>query len=119
VLSPLDDNAPADGEPLVNEAQTRSEVIFHGTEDNASYWSDVAPDPSSGARATGIGWIDDQYWPFLYHYGLANWLLVGLNISWGKDSFYAWPLGAQDWIWSSDAYGGWYYDFGSSQWMQF
>jgi hypothetical protein len=120
ILAPLDDATFTDDSAVKNIAQSRSEAIFSkGPVEPLSYWSDVEADATSGAKLTGLGWIDDFFWPLVFHYGAADWLYVAESFSFGKDYFFAYALGLQTWIWSSDAYGGWYYDYGTSLWARF
>ena len=118
ILAPLDDPRPADGAALRNEAQTRSRILYHAA-GPVSFWFDEEPDPANGGKLTGIGWIHDGSWPFFYHYRKADWLYAAEGISSGKDSFFAWSMAGGAWIWSSDLFGGWYYDYGRMNWYSF
>jgi hypothetical protein len=120
ILAPLDDASFTDGNPVRNIAQSRSEALFSaGPAAPLSYWNDIEADPASGAKLTGLGWIDDFFWPQVFHYGAADWLYIAETFSFGKDYFFAYALELQSWIWSSDAYGGWYYNYGTSLWAEF
>lgn len=121
ILAPLKEESFTDGHAVENHAQTRSEVLFHGPAiaEPLSYWHAVPPDVSTGAKLTGIGWIDDADWPFVYHYSSGDWFFLSQQFSESKDDFFAFSIQTLDWIWSSDLYGGWYYDYGLNQWLTF
>jgi hypothetical protein len=122
ILAPLDDarvRGRQSGQEHRPVAQRGASFSAGPAKEPQSYWSDVEADATSGAKLTGLGWIDDFFWPLVFHYGAADWLYVAESFSFGKDYFFAYALGLQTWIWSSDAYGGWYYDYGTSLWARF
>jgi len=82
-----------------------------------SYWGAIA-EATEGAKQTNIGWLDDREWPFVFHYGLGAWLYILEPYS-SVDAFYAYVYAGDYWIWSSDAYGGWYVDMRDYSWTRF
>ncbi|NDV63279.1 hypothetical protein G0Q06_12510 [Puniceicoccales bacterium CK1056] len=84
----------------------------------SGYWSTVPPDPRTGRKLTGIGVIDDQNFPWIYHYGEGGWLWVSTSASTGPFNLWLWSATDENWIWASDLWGGWHYRFlsGWTEW---
>lgn len=109
-----------EGAFLENTAISRSSVSWHTFETaSASFWNESPLEPTSGARWTNLGWLQDELWPFVYFYGNGEWVYIIESASLGAASFFGYALQAAGWIWSSDAYGGWFYNYASQEWGNF
>lgn len=60
-----------------------------------------------GDKLTGIGWINDEDYPYVWLYPIGSFVWIADAFS-SKDSFWGYDLKDAFWFWSSDGYGGWY-----------
>jgi len=102
-----------------------------GLADPSSWWG-ASPANGNGWRFSGqgydgengIGWIWDQYWPWVYAGGLGgdpatgDWIYVHADGG-SRSGFYAYVNDGGYWIWASGVWG-WYYSFesGKEGWTQ-
>ncbi len=68
------------------------------------------------ANDTGLGWVWDSNYPFVYAWKLApvttdGWVYV-YPLGATADSFFGWSFGAQQWFWTSFSYEGFVHFFG-------
>lgn len=122
VLCPLNEvrTEIEDGASLENRAISRSFVIWQTMHTpSASFWRDSPLEATSGARWTAIGWLQDDLWPFVYFFGNGEWVYIIESASLGAESFHGYALQAASWIWSSDTFGGWYYNYSLQSWGNF
>jgi len=67
---------------------------------------------------SGLGWIYDAEYPYVWSHDAGNWLYIDpTNAS--PVSFYAWHYGNVGWIWSSSDWNGYYWDFNTSSTLAF
>lgn len=92
------------------EAPGDGDVITH-----ESLWSSL--EDYDGWKPGGIGWLYDGFYPWIYH-GTAGWLYVSPEGA-TLDSMYIFNLETGSWLWSSDSFSGWYYDYSSNSWGSF
>ncbi|NBD37023.1 MAG: hypothetical protein GVY10_00435 [Verrucomicrobia bacterium] len=76
-----------------------------------SLWNDTEP----GDKETGIGWINDTAYPFIYHYNAGSYMYVFDGFS-SLESIYLFDYASGDFYWTSDAYGGWHASLTSGNW---
>ena len=74
----------------------------------------------NGWRQASIGWVDDALYPYVYVYaaGHSSWLYIyadGATV----DSYFSYHYLKATWIWASDFYGDYYYNFNLATWEQF
>jgi hypothetical protein len=75
---------------------------------------------ASGWRHASIGWVDDALYPYVYVYaaGHSTWLYIyadGATV----DSYHSYHYLKATWIWASDLYGDFYYNYNLATWEQF
>lgn len=71
--------------------------------------------PKGDKLTTSLAWIDDSKYPYVWSYEFSNWLYVfpGSNLQTGA---YYFEYRTGNWIWSSNAYGQWVYEYGPNVW---
>ena len=82
----------------------------------ASPWADVYPLVQGVARDTGIGWISDLQYPFVYHINGVTWLYIvpdGASL----DSMFGYSYAGGYWFWTSDNYGSWHFNYNIADWQ--
>jgi hypothetical protein len=102
---------------------TGTNVVF--PELPGSPWADLYPLIGEVVRDTGIGWINDDAYPYVYHFDAGAWLYFESDLT-SLDSAYGYDLTNGFWFWTSDTAGAWYYnlsdpasgDMGWSYWIQ-
>lgn len=85
-----------------------------GAEEPVSPWADLDPANDFGDKETGIGWINDVTYPFIWHYsvsGTGGWMFVLDEFS-DLANLFIYEYATDDWYWSSDAFAGWHFKFG-------
>lgn len=86
-----------------------------------SPWTeDLYPLLGGLVRDTGIGWINDDSYPYVYHYNAATWLYIHEDSA-ALDSIYGYNYADGFWFWTADDIGGWHYnlenpEYGQSGW---
>jgi len=95
-------------------------ITFSGTGDvpqpAASPWADVYPLVDGVARDTGIGWINDDLYPLVYHFNGVTWLYIvpdGASL----DSMFGYSYTGGYWFWTSDGYGSWHFNYNIGDWQ--
>lgn len=83
-----------------------------------SPWSPLAMEPVSGAKDAPIGWIHDQAWPWIFHWGTKAWWYVFAEPAPG-DPFWAWNAANGHFLWTADHYAGWFYDWNEAAWSSY
>ena len=81
-----------------------------------SPWEDVYPLVQGVARDTGIGWISDLQYPFVYHINAASWLYIvpdGASL----DNMFGYDYAGGNWFWTSDGYGSWHFNYNIGNWQ--
>lgn len=68
------------------------------------------------ANDTGLGWVWDSHYPFVYSWKLATatsdgWIYI-YPLGASEEGFFAWSFGAGQWFWTSFAYEGFVHFFG-------
>lgn len=61
-------------------------------------------------RDTELGYIYDEYYPYIYSAAADNWMYIfpeGASTA----SFYAYDFGLQSWIWTTTDFDGWFYKY--------
>jgi hypothetical protein len=86
-------------------------------EDLVNPWAAVAPSHPDGAKWTGIGWINDTHFPVVWHYTAGRHLMIISSMA-GLGGLIGWDPAGEFWFWSTDAIGGWYYNFKTATWEQ-
>ncbi|NBD38891.1 MAG: hypothetical protein GVY10_10010 [Verrucomicrobia bacterium] len=76
-----------------------------------SLWDDTDP----GDKETGIGWINDAAYPFIYHYNAGSYMYVFDQFS-SLESIYLFDYASGDFYWTSDANGGWHASLTTGDW---
>jgi hypothetical protein len=92
--------------------------------DPVSLWASL-PDIGGGFKSTGIGILNDENYPYVWHFATGGYLYIvdeysELNNIWGMD------MTNDFWFWSDDSLGGWYFnisnpssgDMGWSAWTK-
>lgn len=81
-----------------------------------SLWENVEPEPDSDWKWTGIGWVFDVAYPWIYHDSAQSWMYVAHEFS-TLEGILLYEDASQGWLWTSNAYGGWYYSYaGEGTW---
>ena len=75
------------------------------------YWSNIPPSPGTGIKLTGIGWIDDSNYPFIYHYGEGGYLWLSTDFSTSLSNLWMWSYKDSTWIWANEFWLGWHFRF--------
>jgi hypothetical protein len=103
-------------------------TINPATASSGSFWADSPASPSGWRLSgegypgeTGMGWMNDIYWPWIYTTGLSNpageWVYVQETGN-TRGSFYAYVQDDAAWIYG-DAVLGWYYSYGEEDFFYF
>lgn len=95
-----------------------------GNGDPVSPWADL-PDIGNGFKSSGIGIINDEHYPYVWHFQTGGYFYIAdeysdLTSIWGMD------LSNDFWFWTQDELGGWYFnvtnpasgDMGWSAWTK-
>lgn len=92
---------------------------YEGGQPLTTIWpDDQFPPTPEGYKSTGIGWLTDAAFPWvgLYASDGLHWLYIAPGAE--LDGFYAYDLSLGTWVWSTNAFGGWYYDFSIADWAR-
>jgi phospholipase/lecithinase/hemolysin len=94
-------------------AQAAMDIIPIG-----SWWGHSVARGPMGTAWTGMGWVNDEHWPWLFSYSMNDdgaWMWAyeeGGDI----DGFYAYIPKGYKWVFMN-AMSGWYYDYSAGMWM--
>jgi hypothetical protein len=83
-----------------------------------SPWEDVAVIDGTGIKDTGIGYIVDVDFPWIYSFALGSYIHVYAGVSESKDSVYAQVMSIGQPVWLNDSIG-WWYNLAEQQWGEF
>lgn len=86
-----------------------------GSGDPQSPWEDVTPINDSGDKKTGIGWINDSGYPYVWHYGNGGWIFL-LPGDAGDPVIFGWDYVNGFWFATASTWQGWYYNFQDTDW---
>jgi hypothetical protein len=78
-------------------------------------WAGITPANDKGDKLAGFGWINDSQYPFVYLYSINGYLYILDEFS-ALFSIYAWDTVNEFWLWTADAYGGWYFNLSDPNW---
>ncbi|NDV63210.1 hypothetical protein G0Q06_12160 [Puniceicoccales bacterium CK1056] len=97
---------------------TGENVVF--PELASSPWADVYPLIGDIVRDTGIGWIDDSQYPYVYHFNADTWLYIDSDSA-TLESIYGYNFAYGFWFWTADDIDGWHFnledpEYGQSGW---
>jgi rhamnogalacturonyl hydrolase YesR len=83
-----------------------------------SPWSNIGRRQAGGMKLTPAGILWDEYFPWIYHGGLASWCYI-----WPQDTYpggyWGWSATSSSWIWLPHDAFGWYYGNASGDWHPF
>jgi hypothetical protein len=82
-----------------------------------SPWSDTGRRPPGMHKQTPVGRLWDDQFPYIYHLELAGWCYV-LPQELYPGGYYMWRYAPAGWLWVSNAWPGWYYDYAAAAWRQ-
>jgi len=68
----------------------------------------IWPGPA-GDKLGGIGWLNDAFYPFIWHYQEGSYFYI-IDAFSTLESIWGYAYADSYWFWTSDAIGGWYYD---------
>jgi hypothetical protein len=91
--------------PLTREATCGD---TSGGGDPVNPWEDLEPAHPSGAKDTGIGWIDDAHFPVIWHYNANRYLVLIPELT-VADEIIGWDPVDEFWFWTAPYLDGWYY----------
>jgi unsaturated rhamnogalacturonyl hydrolase len=80
-----------------------------------SPWSAIGRDRLNSVKSTDVGFLWDEYFPWVYHSGLGGWCHVHAQEH-HEAGYWVWNLGTASWTWLSSAWPGWAYDAGAGTW---
>ena len=81
-----------------------------------SLWAGIPGVGGSHFRWTDLGWIWDGLYPWVYVYGIGDWICVvpgGASLQ----SFFGIFGSDGEYFWSGEAAGSWYFDFNDGDWF--
>ncbi len=81
--------------------------VFEGDGDPSSLWADVEPANALGDKETGIGWINDQAYPYILHYSVGGWMFVLDEFS-SLDNIFLYEYETDTWFWAHNDWAGWH-----------
>lgn len=86
--------------------------------DPVSPWEDVALVDGTDLKSTGIGYIVDKDFPWVYSFSLGAYLYIISDVTDSKESTYAYVPALGEYIWLQDSIG-WWYNFNMQEWGSF
>lgn len=82
-----------------------------------SFWRAFPLNPVTGARATALGDLDDRYFPWVFHYPSGAWHYLVPSLS-TISSVFGYDTGNKFWFWTSQDFGGWYFNYQDISWAE-
>ena len=81
-----------------------------------SWWVHSVSRGPDGTAFLGMGWVNDEHWPWLYSYSFKDggWLWV-YDEAGAPEGFLAYVPRGYKWIWVN-AQSGWYFDYEAGTW---
>lgn len=83
-----------------------------------SPWSDSGRRPPSMVKATPVGNLWDDAFPWIYHWELGSWLHV-LPEETYPHGYWTWSVARNSWLWLSSDWPGWVFEVESGLWENF
>lgn len=80
-----------------------------------SLWENIFPANPEGDKLTGIGWINDTTYPYIWHYATGSWMFI-LDAFSSLNSIFGWDYGNGFWFWTNNLLGGWYVNLSDPAW---
>ncbi|HKJ89983.1 MAG TPA: hypothetical protein VJ960_02540, partial [Oceanipulchritudo sp.] len=81
--------------------------IFEAGGDPPSLWAEVEPANAIGDKETGIGWINDQAYPYILHYSVGGWMFVLDEFS-SPENIFLYEYDTDTWFWAHNGWAGWH-----------
>ncbi|MCC5805196.1 MAG: hypothetical protein JJU00_02605 [Opitutales bacterium] len=97
---------------------TRSSVEYFGegvVPVYTSLWAGIPGIGGSHFRWTDLGWIWDGLYPWVYVYGVGDWICVVADGA-SLQSFFGIFGSDGEYFWSGEAAGSWYFDHNDAEW---
>lgn len=70
-----------------------------------------------GSKQTGFGWVGSlTSYPWIYSWAFEGWVYVLASVS-QLESMYLYVDAMDTWVWTAEAYNGWYYDYTTRDWV--
>jgi hypothetical protein len=83
-----------------------------------SPWSGIGRRQTNGVKSTPVGSLWDDTFPWIYHAEIGSWCYI-LPQDVYSGGYWAWQMTGNSWIWISRSWPGWYYDYGSENWLTY
>ena len=74
--------------------------------------------PSNTYKPTFMGWIYDLKAPYLWSWAFGTWMYMPSSSTFDNLVFYRFGGAMPGWIWTSETYWPWYYDYAAGNWRQ-
>jgi len=94
---------------------TVERVCGSGNNTAQSLWSGVQPANAAGDKLSGIGWINDLEYPYVWHYSIPGWIYI-LNEFSDLNNIYGYDYTNNFFFWANNGWGGWYINLNDSSW---
>jgi len=94
-----------DGQTISFDLDSRGNLLnITSSEGGSSLW----PGPI-GDKLAGIGWINDDDYPYIWHYSISRFLWIADDFS-TLDSMWGYDLQENFWFWANDSWAGWHFN---------